>query len=103
MNNKYFNYKGIPLLFIVLATPLSASPGPFMGEGKQGYISRCISSSEMPGRTKSEKKELCSCFADKLESGYQKAINSIIPSDTMAIAQQKMDRAAQQYVKSCIP
>lgn len=103
MKNKYSRSQVMPLLFIVLATPLSASPDPFMGEGKQGYISRCIFSSEMPGRTKSEKKEFCSCFASKLESGYQKVINSIKPSDSAATAQQKMNSMAQQYAKSCMP
>ena len=103
MTNKYSRLRVTLLLFIVLATPLSASSDPFMGEGKHGYISRCISSSEMPGRTRSEKKEFCSCFANKLESGYQKVLNSIKQSDSVATVQQKMNNMAQQYAKSCMP
>ena len=54
------------ILFIVFAFPSFALSDPFMGEGKQGYLERCISTSGMPGRSTVERKEFCKCFANKL-------------------------------------
>ena len=89
MKDRYYGFKTM-LLFIVFAIPFSAYSDPFMGEGKQGYINRCLSSSEMPGRSRSEKKDFCNCFANKLEEGYQEVLKSIKPTDSAALAQQKM-------------
>ena len=91
------------LLFVVFAVPSFAPADPFMGEGKQGYIERCISSSEMPGRSRSEKEEFCNCFANKLEDGYEDVLKSIKPNDSAALAQQKMNSMAQQLAQSCMP
>jgi hypothetical protein len=56
----------------------------------------------MLGKSKSDKKSLCSCFADKLELGYAEALNSINPDDTMSEAQEKMNRVAKKLIKPCM-
>lgn len=91
------------LLILILFYPSAviASSDPFMGEGKQTYIERCISKSDMPGYSAAYKSEFCKCFANKLEKGYQVALESIRPSDSVTVAQQKMDNMAQQFAREC--
>ncbi len=102
MNIKMLNFIiFLSSLFFVIS--LSASPDPFMGEGKQGFINRCTSSSEMPGQSPSEIEEFCKCFANNLEIGYQDALKSIKPTDTISLAQQKMNDTAKKYAKACMP
>jgi hypothetical protein len=63
------------ILFIVFAFPPFALSDPFMGEGKQAYIERC---------------------------GYQDVLKSIKSSDSVALAQQKMNNMAQRFARECI-
>jgi len=90
------------ILFIVFAFPSFALSDPFMGEGKQAYIERCISTSETIGRSTAEREEFCKCFANKLEKGYQDVLKSIKPSDSVTLAQQKMNNMAQRFARECI-
>lgn len=90
------------ILFIVFAFPSFALSDPFMGEGKQAYIERCISTSEMLGYSTAEKEKFCKCFANKLGKGYQDVLKSIKPSDSVALAQQKMDNMAQRFARECM-
>jgi len=90
------------ILFIVFAFPPFALSDPFMGEGKQAYIERCISTSEMPGRSTAEIEEFCKCFANKLEKGYQDVLKSIKSSDSVALAQQKINSMTQRFARECI-
>ncbi len=89
------------ILLIIFMFPSFALSDAFMGEGKQAYIERCISTSEMPGYSRADKKKFCTCFANKLEKGYQQVLKSIKSSDSMATAQKKMDNMAQQYAREC--
>lgn len=98
MNLKLFLTFLFANLFILSNTVFAFSPDPFLGEGKQKYIERCISEGEMPG----DKNKFCKCIADKLEKGYSSAIKSLKPSDTLKDAQTKMDRIAQAYVEECL-
>ena len=82
--------------------PSFAFSDAFMGEGKQAYIERCISTSEMPGYSAVDKIKFCTCFANKLEIGYQQVFKTIKSSDSMATVQKKMDAIAQQYAKECM-
>lgn len=50
---------------------------PFMGEGKQNYIDRCVDNTEIPDYSQSEIKEFCECFADKVEKGYEEMLIKI--------------------------
>jgi hypothetical protein len=95
-------YKVI-ILFVTFAAASFASPDPFMGEGKQGYIKRCISTSEMPEHSSAEREAFCRCFANKLESGYEDVLKSISPNDSVALAQEKMNSMAQQFARACMP
>jgi len=89
------------ILLVCFSVPALALPGPFIGEGKSGYIKRCVTS-EMPGYSMSKKEAFCRCFADKLESGYEKTMRSVKLNDSVALAQQKMNDAAQQFARECM-
>jgi len=89
------------MLLIIFVFPSFALADPFMGEGKQAYIDRCISTSEMPGYSIADKKKFCKCFADKLEKGYQQVLKSIKSSDSKSAAQKKINDMAQRFAIEC--
>jgi hypothetical protein len=89
------------IIFLLFTFPLITFADPFIGEGKQAYIKRCISTSEMPEYSITAKEKFCKCFADKLGKGYQEVLESTKPNDSMAVAQQKMDNMAQRFAKEC--
>lgn len=89
------------MLLIVFVFPSFALADPFMGEGKQAYIDRCISTSEMPGYSIADKKKFCRCFADKLEKGYQQVLKTIKSSDSMFVAQKKIGDMTQRFAIEC--
>lgn len=91
------------ILFAAFAVPSFALADPFMGEGKQRYIERCVSTSEMPGHSSAERETFCRCFSDKLENGYEDVLKSIRPNDSVALAQEKMNGMAQQFARACMP
>lgn len=91
---------GLMLLIIFVFASLAIADA-FMGEGKQTYIERCISTSEMPGYSIADKKKFCKCFADKLEKGYQQVLKTIKSSDSMSAAQKKIDDMAQRFAIEC--
>lgn len=66
---------GLMLLIIFVFASLAIADA-FMGEGKQTYIERCISTSEMPGYSIADKKKFCKCFADKLEKRISTSIKN---------------------------
>lgn len=79
-----------------------ANPTAFGHESKASYIDRCVKNGEMPNQTDAQKRAFCSCFAEELESGYDKVVSSISPTDSVAKAQKKFNSAAQEFAKSCM-
>lgn len=92
--------KKSPLILLLISALAYADP--FMGEGKQGYIKRCTNTASVPGLSGAEKNKFCICLANKLETAHPAAIKSIKKSDTMAVAQQKMNAAAMASARACM-
>ena len=113
MKGSYTCYRVIILCLVftfplfVLPDPLMSketsalSSDPFLGEGKQGYIARCVSTPNT-GLPIAERKRYCRCIANKTEKEYAAALESIKPSDTVALAQQKMNNVAKRIQRACM-
>lgn len=93
----------LPVLLLSAATFTAvASPDPFMGEGKQGYINRCTASLQGRGLDPRFQKAFCTCVADRMKTSYPSVIASISPSDSVAEAQKKMTAAGNAVAQECI-
>ena len=82
--------------------PLYSLADPFMGEGKKGYVNRCIKTANIPSTSAVKKDDFCVCFANKLEKNYSDILKTIKQTDSIAVAQQKMNNAAQAVAKECM-
>ena len=90
------------LIIAICVFPLHSFADPFMGEGKKGYINRCIQTSSMPNASAAKKESFCVCLANRLEVIYPDVLKSIKQTDSVAVAQQKMVNAAQSAAKACM-
>ena len=92
-------------MMLLTGVPVAASDAhdPFSGEGKQKFIARCTQDTKIPGFvTTASKRRYCKCVANKAERHYPSIIQSIDPSDTVTVAQQKLQRAWMQLSSSCL-
>lgn len=87
---------------MVFFLPLYSSADPFMGEGKKGYVDRCIKTAKIPSTSAVKKDVFCVCLANKLEAKYSDVLRNIKQTDSIAVAQQKMVNAAQAAARQCM-
>ena len=93
----------IIIVFIGIVFPsISSSADPFMGEGKQNYIDRCVSTAEVPGYSIAEKRKYCECFADKLEESYPKIMKTLENSGSLEKAQKVANEIAEKVAIECM-
>ena len=94
--------KWLAILLVIVTPSLALSQGPFVGEGKINYIERCISSFQSNGYSYIQKKEYCSCFANRIEESYGEVTKVLEQTGDYSKAQKKADEIAGKYAAECI-